>query len=309
MNFLSMKYFSSVAKEMSFTRAAERLHITQQTLSTHIAAIERELGCRLLVRTTPLSLTDAGMVFLRYAKQFEKLYGAMNQEFADIRSEEKGVLRVGIAHTRGRAILPELIAEYHARYPKIEVRLIEDTNDVLQRRLLDGEADLLIAYFPDGMPGIETRPFYQEELALVVPARLLHQLYGEKTEQLIRQVEAEQNISLLSECPFLVGSQEDVAGQIGGRLIAEAFCSPKISAHSSNIETLLELCVRGVGACFCPEILVRKALTAEQLSMVRVLRFERTTRYSIQFGWLKQPYCWKAILNFIEVASAMLGEN
>ena len=56
MNFLTMEYFVEVARQRSFTHAAERLHITQQTLSAHIAAVERELGCRLLVRTTPLQM-------------------------------------------------------------------------------------------------------------------------------------------------------------------------------------------------------------------------------------------------------------
>ena len=59
MNFQSMEYFAAVAKNRSFTRAADALHITQQTLSAHIAGIERELGCPLLIRHIPLELTYA----------------------------------------------------------------------------------------------------------------------------------------------------------------------------------------------------------------------------------------------------------
>ena len=147
MNFLSMKYFTTVARERSFTKAAGQLHITQQTLSAHIAAVEHELGCALLIRHVPLELTYAGQVFLRYAADFQKRYSAMEQEFSDISAEEKGILRVGIAYTRGRTIMPELIAEYQKIYPKIEVRLIEATNDVLQQKLLNGEFDMAIANF------------------------------------------------------------------------------------------------------------------------------------------------------------------
>ena len=60
MNFLSMKYFLMLAEERSFTKAAERLHITQQTLSAHVAALERETGAKLFVRHVPLELTDSG---------------------------------------------------------------------------------------------------------------------------------------------------------------------------------------------------------------------------------------------------------
>ena len=63
MNFSSMDYFVMVARERSFSRAAERLHITQQTLSAHIAKLEGELGTKLLVRNIPLELTYAGRCF------------------------------------------------------------------------------------------------------------------------------------------------------------------------------------------------------------------------------------------------------
>ena len=68
MNFHSLDYFLVLAREKNFTHAAEALHITQQSLSSHIANLERELNCTLLVRRTPLELTYAGRTFLRYAE-------------------------------------------------------------------------------------------------------------------------------------------------------------------------------------------------------------------------------------------------
>ena len=84
MNFASMDYFIMVAREKSFTKAAQRLYITQQTLSAHIASIEKELGCSLFVRHVPLELTYAGQVFLKYALDFQKRHRSMEQEFNDI---------------------------------------------------------------------------------------------------------------------------------------------------------------------------------------------------------------------------------
>ena len=72
MNFLSIEYFAAVASEHSFSKAAKRLGITQQTLSANIAALERELGCTLFVRHVPLELTYAGTVFARYAQRFRR---------------------------------------------------------------------------------------------------------------------------------------------------------------------------------------------------------------------------------------------
>ncbi|GAA0716737.1 LysR family transcriptional regulator [Clostridium malenominatum] len=303
MNFLSMKYFSYVAKERSFTKAASKLHITQQTLSTHIGTIEKELGCRLFIRTSPLELTYAGRVFYNYAKQYEKLRISMEHEFFDINSEKKGVLRIGIAHTRGRIIMPELIGSYKEKYSKMEIQIIETANDNLCRQLLDNELDLIIASFSDDIPEIEVQPFYSEKIVLLVPIILLQNIYSDKAEEIIQIIQETQNISALSQCPFLLSNQEDIAGKIGERIISDAIFTPNISVQSGNIETLLELCAQGAGACFCPDIFVHRILSYDKLSKVQMFHFDNIGGYQIKFGWLKKPYLWNAIVDFIEIAS------
>ena len=147
MNFDSLEYFSVLARERSFTRASESLHITQQSLSSHIAGLEKELNCQLVVRRIPLELTFAGQTFLRYAKELRRTQHAMQQEFCDISRNQKGELRIGIAFTRGRAIMPQLIPAFQRQYPNVEVTLIEDSNDALQKLLADGDIDQAIAVF------------------------------------------------------------------------------------------------------------------------------------------------------------------
>ena len=306
MNFLSMKYFTTVARERSFTKAAGQLHITQQTLSAHIASVEQELGCALLIRHVPLELTYAGQVFLRYAVDFQKRYSAMEQEVSDISAEEKGILRVGIAYTRGRTIMPELIAGYQKVYPKIEVRLIEATNDVLQQKLLNGEFDLAIANFPDKIPGVELKDFYEEELVLLISSRLLSELYGEHAAAVLRETEKLGNLSPLADCPFLLNRQEDIFGRIGQQLITASGFFPQVRAQSDNLATLLSLCVRGVGACFCSDRMISSLLTEKELASLHTLHFGDIARYQIKFGWLKQPYCWSMTSNFIKIASGLI---
>ena len=64
MNFSSLEYFQVLCQERNFTRASERLHLTQQSLSAHIAGLEKELGCQLIVRHVPLELTYGGVMFV-----------------------------------------------------------------------------------------------------------------------------------------------------------------------------------------------------------------------------------------------------
>ena len=179
MNFSSMDYFVMVARERSFSRAAERLHITQQTLSAHIAGLEKELGTKLLVRSIPLELTYAGEVFLGYAVDLQRKLGSMEREFQDLTDNQRGLLRIGVATIRGRIVMPSILTRFRARYPKIAIRLVEDENGKLLEYLENREIDLAVALFPQVVPGVELVDFYQEEVVLLVPQAILDQVAEE----------------------------------------------------------------------------------------------------------------------------------
>lgn len=301
MNFLSMKYFSTVAQEKSFTKAARKLYITQQTLSAHIAAIEKELGSQLILRTVPLELTYAGEVFLTYALDIQKKIENMEYEFKDILHEEKGKLRIGITFTRGRVIMPELIAAFQKLYPKIEIHLIEDFNDVLYQKLLEGEIDLFIGNFTNNNSNIILEEFYNEEMVLLIADTLLEEIYKEKKEKVIKELE-QQDISSLEGFPFLASNEKDIAGRIGLEILAHKKITPTIKATSSNIETLLALCTRGVGACFCPENFIKDSPGIEDLSKLKIFRFGKEAQYSVHFVYLKRVYQWSFISKFISLS-------
>lgn len=307
MNFVSLSYFEMLARERSFTRAAERLHITQQSLSSNIAKMEQELGCTLIVRHVPLELTYAGEVLLRYAGSFREEYDAMQKEFCDISQNQRGVLRVGVTYTRGRTILPSVIVAFRESYPFIRIDLVEDSNDALRRKLLDGDVDLIIANFPESIPGISLHDFYNEEVVMLVSKALLSSLYGDEADDRVRRVE-EGDVAAIEDCPLVLGNVDDIGGHIERALLKRAGISrPNIMATSSNAETLLALCVRGVGACFCPEILARSALSEEQLSSLQLLRLGDAARYRIRFGFQEQTYQWSIIDAFMKVAKETMG--
>lgn len=300
MNFQSLEYFIALARERNFTRASEALHITQQSLSSHIAGLEKELNCQLVVRRTPLELTYAGKTFLHYADDIRKTLHAMQQEFCDIAENQKGELRVGIAYTRGRAIMPSLIAAFQSEYPNVEINLTEDSNEALQKLLLDGDIDLAIANFPKALPEVELVDFYMEDVVLLLSNALLKKHSIDLSEQ-AHNLEAG-DLSSLQNCPFVLGSTEDIAGRIGRDLILRSGFEPVVKAKSNNVETLLTLCGQGVGACFSPENLVYTALPKQQIEKLHILRFSSGSSYPIRFGYLKRSYQWSMISEFIRIA-------
>lgn len=308
MNFSSLSYFEMLARERSFTRAAERLHITQQSLSSNIAKMEQELGCTLIVRHVPLELTYAGEVLLRYAVSFREEYDAMQKEFCDISQNQRGILRIGVTYTRGRTILPSVIMAFRQSYPFIRIDLVEDSNDALRRKLLDGEVDLVIASLPDGIPGIKLHEFYREEVVMLASKELLSSLYGDAVEERVGQVE-QGDLASIADFPLVLGNADDIGGHIERALLKQAgIAHPNIIATSSNAETLLALCVRGVGACFCPEILARAALSEEQLDSLQLLRLGERACYRIRFGFQEHTYQWSIIDAFMRVARETTGE-
>ena len=302
MNFSSLAYFEALAEERSFTRAAQSLHITQQSLSSSIAKLEQELGCQLVVRHVPLELTYAGEVLLRYAATFREEYNTMRQEFCDISQNQRGVLRIGVTYTRGSIILPDVIQAFRKRFPFIRIDLAEDSNDVLRHKLVAGDVDLAIAHFPESIPGIALRDFYQEEVVMLVARSLFDELYGADVEDRVRRFEAGE-FSAIGDCPLVLNDVDDVGGHIERRLLKRAgIAHPQVAAMSSNTQTVLALCMRGLGACFCPETLARVALSDEQFASLMLLRLGDAARYRICFGYREQSYQWSIMESFMTVA-------
>mgnify|MGYP000640418127 CR=1 FL=1 len=97
----------------------------------------------------------------------------MQRTFCDIAENQRGELRVGIAYTRGRAILPGILEAFAGVYPNVRVILTEERNHTLQNLLHEGRADLAIARFQKPLPGIEVQPFYTEDTVLLVSRQLL----------------------------------------------------------------------------------------------------------------------------------------
>lgn len=301
MNFQSMEYFLALDKERSFTKAAERLHITQQTLSAHIAALERELGTQLFVRHVPLELTHGGEVFARYAVEFQQKQLALQREFSDIAENKAGVLRVGIAPTRGRVLMPALIESFRRVYPKVTISMLEAPNDILQQKLLDGEVDLGIGNFIEKLPGISLQEFYEEEIVLLLPKQLLVKIRGKGAVGKIKAGGVDEAIAFLQECPLLLNAHQDIAGKMGRSLLAARKLTPWVAAQSENIGTLLELCVRGVGACFSPLNLAKELLSEQELEQLLIISLGEQARYMLHLGWLADNCQWSLLEKFISL--------
>ena len=144
MNIRSIEYFLITAEEMNFTRAAERLYISQQALSSHIKRLEEEYHVQLFARKPSLHLTLEGEQMVFYGKQILDSDKKMLAAFSDISTNCRGTLKVGISRLRSKVFFPDIWKYYYSNHENISIELISGNSAYLDELLQAGKLDLYL---------------------------------------------------------------------------------------------------------------------------------------------------------------------
>ncbi len=150
MELRALEYFVAVAEERHFTRAAQRMHVSQSGLSAAVKSLEAELHAALFERTTRrVRLTAAGDALLPDARRALAAARAGAEAVSAVQGLQRGTVSVGVMQQPGLVELPRLLVRYHRRYPDIRLRLRQAAASDLHRLLVDGELDLAVASPPE----------------------------------------------------------------------------------------------------------------------------------------------------------------
>ncbi|CAG2142502.1 LysR family transcriptional regulator [Cupriavidus plantarum] len=173
MDLRQLRYFVTVAEELHFGRAAQRLAMTQPPLSQQIQALEEEIGVRLFARTRrSVMLTPAGQQWLPEVRRVLADAGALPALAQRFARGEIGSLTLAFVSTADYGILPDLLRQFRARHPDVQLHLREATSDVQFEALMDGGIDAGLVIRPQlpAMPqGLSYLPLVREPLVLAVP--------------------------------------------------------------------------------------------------------------------------------------------
>jgi DNA-binding transcriptional LysR family regulator len=166
-----LRYFIAVATSSSFSRAAEELHVAQSAVSRQISLLERDLGVRLLVRTThDVALTDAGRFLLErgetLARESDRLW-TQTREFATGR---RGELRIGYSLSAGYQTAPRLIDATRVELPDVTVSAVVLASVLAPVAVIEGRVAVAVARCADDVDDIERIPIRRERLGLVARA-------------------------------------------------------------------------------------------------------------------------------------------
>lgn len=167
-----LNIFVTAAEELNFTRAAQKLHISQPSVSQHIQSLERHLNVTLFERAgRQLSLSDAGMTLVPLAKDIIRQSIHIEETMASLSGEVFGHLKVGCSTTPGKYVLPQLLARFHHQYPRVKVTCQVSPQAKAIEMLCDGDVHFALSSHSHlhTCNDVEFHLFMKDPVVLIAP--------------------------------------------------------------------------------------------------------------------------------------------
>jgi len=163
--------FLDVAQTLNFSETAQRLHVSQPTVSKHIHDLEDELGVKLFERVgSKPRLTEAGRTLLPWARKLVKQSNVLEEIARSIKQDVAGTLTIACTTIAGKYILPQLAARFRQQYPQVRISIPSCTQEEVLSQLLEREFNLGVVSREIFNTGLESQEFFNDYITLIVPA-------------------------------------------------------------------------------------------------------------------------------------------
>lgn len=246
MNLRDLRYLVALSEHKHFGRAAAATFVSQPTLSTQIKKLEEELGVALVERTPrKVLLTEAGREIAARAREVLNEIEQIRAIARRTKDPESGTLRLGIFPTLAPYLLPHVVPGLHARFPRLELLLVEEKTEVLLKQLREGRLDAGILALPLHDDQLHAELLFEEPFLLAVPEG--HDLT--RRRHLHLDDLAEQSLLLLDDGHCLRDQALEVC-QLAG-------ASEKPGFRATSLETLRQMVAANVGITLLPILAVQ----------------------------------------------------
>jgi len=270
--------FLSVAEHLSFSKAAEALHISQPAVSRHIKELEQRYDASLFERKgNRIYLTGAGEKVYHAFREIAQHYRNLDFEMGELHNAQAGEIRVGASSTIAQYVIPRVMASFHKRYPHIRLLLMNGNSFEMEQLLLDNRIDLALVENLSSQTGIRYRDFLHDELIVVTGKS---SLYAERAT-----IEKED----LLQIPLVL--REEGSGTL--EVIRQYFAQQKILfedlntlIHLGSTESIKNFLLDFNGLAIVSEKAVRNELYLKTLVKLQVtgITFPRTFRIAHKIG-------------------------
>ena len=248
--------FLTVAKELSISKAAQQLHITQQCASDHIKRLEKEYNVALFERKPKFQLTAAGEIMKQSLQNVQILETSMERNLDSIAQGSRGTFTLGISTSRAPIILPKVLPRYYQEFPNVNISFTEEDTQFLEEGLLSGRIDLFIGINTTPHPDYEIKTLATEGIMLVISDALLKQNFS------AGEIEKMQNgvdLNLFSHVPFVLSFKSGKVNHAIQEYLIYNNVQLNVPYNISDIKTQIQLCATGLGAVLCPKMLLENA--------------------------------------------------
>ncbi|HHB2650310.1 TPA: LysR family transcriptional regulator [Bacillus cereus] len=281
-----LEYFLAVSKELHFTKAAEKLNISQPSLSQQIRSLEHEVGMPLFDRIgKKISLTEAGRILLLHSKTIFHEIEQARSAIQDLNGLQQGSLTIGSLLTVVNYLLPPAILNFNNLYPNIKLSVLGLRTGDIREKLLQNELDIGITFLPVQDKEIISTPLYKSELIIVVPTG--HQL-------------AEHNhvsIAELQNYPLILLPKNFFLTELITSHCQKFNFKPKPILEISTMESLIQMVSKGMGITVLP----KPYIDFLQNKNIQAIKIENPTP-TIEIGlvYRKDKYMCAATREFIK---------
>jgi LysR family hydrogen peroxide-inducible transcriptional activator len=262
-----LEYFIAVAECGSFRRAAEKLGVSQPTLTAQIASMEKSLGAKLFERNRMGSTESAlGRELLRHARRVVEEYRGLIDSAASLVGGPAGTFRFGVTPTLGPYLLPHVLPDIHREYAAVKFYLREGLPRALQEGLMSGQHDFIITPLPAALENVTVEPLFREPLKLVVPGD--HRLASRA--RVTRNDMAGEEILTLQDHDQLHMHIQRLCDRLGADVNRQY--------ESTSLDTLRQMVMMGMGLAFLPALYIHAEIRPGESLSVLTLSDEAVMR-------------------------------
>ena len=241
--FRQLETFAEVARQQSFTKAAETLHLTQPAVSIQIRQIVETIGLPLFEQNgREIALTAAGEELLTTVHDLDDAWNRFESAIDDLKGFKRGKLRIGLV-TTAKHFLPRMLGDFYRRYPDIDIQLEIANRQGIVERLLGNQDDLYVMSYPPTNLDIVSLPFLDNEYVVLAP-------------EAHWAVSKELTLQELPTEPFLLREQGSGSRHVIDQHMRDTGVQLKVRLSLASNEAIRELVASGMGLT----VLSRQAL-------------------------------------------------
>lgn len=290
MTLVQLTYFMEVVRQGSFTKAAEKLFVSQPALSKSIRSLEQEFETDLIDRSAKdFQLTREGELFLEYAHNILSFYRNQTQELYQRLHSGQGVLRLGMPPTAGTVYFYTILNRFRREFPDVELQITESlTSKRIKEQMDSGNLDLGIMIEPFRDEKYHIKRVYLSEAVLVVSHQ--HPLAGQESI----------SVAKLTDEPFLLIGREFMFHDVLLEYCRAAGYTPNVVFESMQWDLLLEMVVDNQGVSILPKPLVDKCYNTR----VREIHLQDPEfPWALDVIWRKDHYLTVPMQRFLQLCS------